>query len=145
MSQVPAAVGAGVDWGPALFHYPIKGEMHAGTSSIDMTGRVRPLVLGPYIELPPGIWRAELRISVDPERGHAPLRFEWGARDTYVAAISEVTASGIYTIALDRIWLEPEPAQARIWNYQPVFQGRMEFLGCRVTRMPDDTPETSGR
>lgn len=142
---LPIPIGASASWTPEQFVYPVGDEPNAGGPSMDMTGRIRLITAGPNIDLPPGMWRAEVRVAVDPEGGRAHLRFEWGAMLFYVVSITEITVPGEYAISLVRPWTEPEPAQMRLWIPQPLFQGRMEFLGCTVTRVADDTPETSGR
>ncbi len=142
---MPIPVGASGTWTPDQFVYPIGDEPNAGGPTMDMTGRIRLITAGPNIDLPPGMWQADVRVAVDPEGGRAHLRFEWGAMLFYVVSITEINAPGEYAISLVRPWTEPEPAQMRLWIPQPLFQGRMEFLGCTVTRVADDTPETSGR
>ncbi|MBU1346968.1 MAG: hypothetical protein KKA16_08440 [Alphaproteobacteria bacterium] len=132
--------GSWANWHPRWFSYP-KG--HAGTIDaplIDLTGRMRPLIYGPYIRLPAGRWRVDLRFTVDPERAHAPLLFEWGAGADYCRIMTEIRYPGTYTISLDRIWPEADAAQLRIWTSHPVFQGTFGFQGCRVTRVAADDP-----
>lgn len=141
---LPVPVGAHAEWGPDRFSYPLKDQYHGGSPVVDMTGRARALLFGPYIELTPGVWRADIRVSVDPEGGHAHLLLEWGSGARFLHCKAEITTPGLYGVALDREWTEQGPAEVRLWIPQPLFQGRLEFLGCRITRMPDDTPETAG-
>lgn len=140
---LPVPVGARAEWTPAHFTYPIGDQPDGGSPILDMTGRIRPVVFGPHIDLPPGTWQVDARIAVDPEGGRAHVRFEWGALASYVVAITPIDEPGEYSLSMVRAWSDPEPAQMRLWIPQPLFQGRMEFLGCTVTRVPDDTPLTS--
>lgn len=132
--------GASANWHPRWFAYP---EGHTGTSDLplfDLTGRMRPLVAGPYIRLPAGRWRIDLGFTVDPERGQAPLLFEWGSGSEFSRVASEIRYPGAYTVSLDRIWPEADSAQLRIWPGHPVFQGILGFQGARVTRIALDDP-----
>lgn len=140
---LPCPAGAAASWPPSLFTYPLGAAFEGGSPLLDMTGRARPVLFGPFVELTPGVWRVEIEVAVDPEGSPALLLFEWGAGALFVSCKAEVAAPGLYSVALDRVWSAGEAAQARLWIAQPLFQGRMEFMGCRVTRMPDDTPETS--
>lgn len=138
--QMPVVAGASANWAPHWFTYSDADTRASDTPWIDLTGRMRPLVFGPYISLPIGRWRAEVRFAVDPERGHAPLLFEWGTGDDYCRIMTDVEHRGVYGILLDRIWAEHGAAQLRIWTAHPVFEGLLHFQNCRVTRVSDDDP-----
>ncbi len=134
---LPPPPGANAAWIPDRFDYPVGAAYEGGTSSIDATGRARGIVHGPYVELSPGLWRAEIDVSVDPEGGKLPLFFEWGAGADFLRLPVKLTTAGVYCVSLERAWYSPEPAQVRLWISEPIFQGRIDFLGCRVTRLGD--------
>ncbi len=139
--QLPIPAGAEASWAPHWFayapgHAPVSGQ----PTWIDLTGRMRSFVYGPYIRLPAGRWRIDVRFSVDPERAHVPLLFEWGGDADFCRIMTEVRHPGTYSVSLDRIWPTAETAQLRIWNAHPVFQGRMVFVHSRVVRVADDDP-----
>jgi hypothetical protein len=128
------------NWSPRWFTYPDGYEGSDEEPQIDMTGRMRPMVHGPSIYLPAGRWRVDLNFTVDPEKAHAPLLFEWGSGVDFSRIVTEIRFRGAYSVGLDRIWDEPQPVQLRIWPAHPVFQGRFGFRGCRVTRVALDDP-----
>ena len=138
--QMPVPAGASANWAPHWFAYSNAADAQA--QWIDLTGRMRPLVFGPYISLPVGRWKVEVRFAVDPERGHAPLLFEWGAGNDFCRIMTDVEHRGAYSIALDRVWTEHGAAQLRIWTAHPVFEGLLNFQGARVTRVADDDPSS---
>lgn len=138
--QLPVEAGAESDWSPYWFAYASGETPSAASPWMDLTGRMRAVVYGPYICLPAGRWRVDVRVAVDPERAHVPLLFEWGAGSDYCRVMAEVHHAGTYSLSLDRIWTEAGAAQLRIWNAHPVFQGRMIFEHCRVVRVADDDP-----
>ena len=132
--------GTRATWLPRWFSYP---GGYAGSPEqplIDLTGKMRPIIYGPYICLPAGRWRVDLEFTVDPERAHAPLLFEWGFGNDYCRVVTEIRHRGRYAVSLDRVWPQADAAQLRIWTAHPVFQGQFGFGGCRVTRMAMDDP-----
>lgn len=137
--QMPIPAGASANWAPHWFTYadPVA---RANSPWIDLTGRMRSLIYGPYISLPIGRWRVEIRFAVDPEGGHCPLLFEWGTGNDYSRLMTDLEHRGAYGLSLDRIWTEPGAAQLRIWAAHPVFEGLLNFESCRVTRVADDDP-----
>ena len=134
------APGTFANWSPRWFVYAGGYDGSDDEPQIDMTGRMRPMVHGPYIHLPPGRWRVNLNFTVDPEKAHAPLLFEWGSGVEFCRIMTEIRLRGAYSVSLDRVWTQPEPVQLRIWPAHPVFQGKFGFLGCRVTRVAKDDP-----
>ncbi len=150
VSESPLAIfddtapGTSATWHPRWFVYTHGYEGSVDAPLLDMTGRMRPIVHGPYIRLPAGRWRVDLDFTVDPERAHAPLLFEWGAGVEFCRIMTEIRHRGAYSVGLDRIWPEPDAAQLRIWPAHPVFEGKLGFHGCRVSRvsMDDPTPPT---
>lgn len=132
--------GSSADWRPCWFAYPDGFEGSVDSPVIDMTGRMRAMIYGPYIRLPAGRWRVDVSFTVDPEKAHAPLLFEWGAGADFCRIMTEIRFPGAYTVSLDRVWTEPDAAQLRMWTAHPVFEGRFGFQGCRVTRVALDDP-----
>lgn len=122
-------------WHPRWFHYP---EGHTGTIDrplLDLTGRMRPVVYGPYIRLPQGRWRAALTVTVDTENSHVPLIFEWGAGVEFCRVVTTIRQAGTYAVSLEHVWEQPDAAQLRIWTQYPIFQGVLGFQGCDVSRV----------
>lgn len=128
-------------WNLQLFQYPVGPPGHetdSGSPLIDLTGRGRILVHGPYIALPVGTWAVDLEVIIDPEGGVARLRFEWGVELEVEAAHPVVDRRGRYRIRLIREWTEPGEAQVRVWTQVPHFQGRLELLSCAVERLAQE-------
>lgn len=139
-SNQPPAIGASAYWGVQHFSYPVGGGFDGGGPDMDLTGRFRILVHGPYIVLPPGLWQVEAQFEVDPERGVTRLRFEWGVGDDLDVASVQIDRPGVYSMALTRLWSVAGPAQLRIWSEHAAFQGHMRFKGCFIRRLPDPHP-----
>lgn len=141
--RLPIPIGASAEWAPDIFNYPQGQAMHGGSPDIDLTGRARILLFGPFVYLPAGAWTVNIDFSLDPFNGKVPLKFEWGNETEFVSHAVHVARAGQYTITLARDWDAVALAQVRIWLTEPLFQGRLVFNGCRITRAPDDTPETT--
>lgn len=132
---LPLDVGTTAEWPISAFRFPIStpaGLVDTGRAAIDLTGRARTIVYGPYIHLPPGLWEAEVRALIQPDGGSAHLRFEWGANPDYVGSSAHVTRNGVYSIKLQRFWPEIRPSELVITSIQPHFHGHFELLSVSV-------------
>jgi hypothetical protein len=131
---VPPAAGARAIWPTDLFTYPA-GRTIDRPLQIDLTGRPRVLVFGPYIDLPAGNWRATIRISADPEGGRIRLRLEWGQGEGMTATSVTIRAPGHYAVSLEQGWLGQGPAEVRIWLEEASFGGRLTLVDVEVDRL----------
>ena len=138
--NLPPRVGVRANWPAQLFSFHTEAFFE-GPSEIDLTGRARMLVHGPYLFLPRGRWKAEIRIAVDPEGGVAPLRIQWGKDGDFATLEARIDRAGQYSVDLERDWGEPGPAQVVVWATQAMFKGRLVFQGCDVERVAATVPE----
>ena len=132
---LPVPTGSGAVWTPDLFRYTRGQQADGGEHRIDMTGRGRIVIHGPYLSLPPGLWRATATFDVDPEGIVAFLRFDWGVGVEVVSEVAEITHPGRYSIVLERPWTTPGAAELRVWVSRPVFKGVFELIDCQVERI----------
>lgn len=133
-ATLPPTTGVTTFWEPELFYYPVGAASDGGQPAIDLTGRARSVVHGPYIYLTPGRWRARVEFEVDPEGGQAHLRFQWGSVvATSTTLISAITVAGAYVVELEHSFESISPAQVIISTEQPLFQGRLELKQCHIT------------
>lgn len=146
-AALPPAPGATAKWPLEAFHYPLvtrDGLIDTGDPAVDLTGRARTLVYGPYTYLTPGHWEVEVTIDIAPDGGGAHLQFEWGANPNFVSVPGSITKSGIYSVKLRRSWRESCPSEMRIKTVQPHFHGRFKLLAVSVRllseRGPDEGP-----
>ena len=138
---LPVRVGAKSIWPPQSFAFPAAGEGDGGSPRIDLTGRDRLLMDGPYMALPPGLWRATLKMAIDPQGRDVPLAFDWGEAHDMVTIEETVRDAGFYAVSLDRLFETPGTAVLRISLTQPLFQGVLEVVECVVERLPDPAPK----
>lgn len=136
--SLPPQAGAAAEWRLEAFNYPVKQGsevFESGDPCIDLTGRVRTLVYGPYTYLTAGRWRVRVEVIVNPEGGLAHLWFEWGSGVDVCVVHSTVDTPGVYAIDLDHDWPQSGPAELRINTLQPHFRGSLELCSVVVERL----------
>lgn len=138
---VDGALGAYVDyfaggglgkitWERELFFIseePAAQEPVPAARPVDITGRIRFLVYGPYINLPPGSWSASVILGFSPEAAGMTYIIEVfaGIQLTHVRIepgderIFEANLHFPIDAAVDH------PVQIRIHNERPAFDGRL--------------------
>lgn len=125
------------DWSSPLFIYDERNSTTAPlTGEVDVTGRSRFLISGPYIFLPKGRWRAAVRIAFDEGAARARYHADWGGGQLHVAHEFSPERSGVYEIILDREWDEPGPSELRVALLEGVFHGGIVLQGAHISRIP---------
>jgi hypothetical protein len=126
-----AGAGLGkITWERDLFFIseePASHEPVPASRPVDITGRIRFLVYGPFINLPPGSWSASVILGFSPEAAGMTYIIEVfaGIQLTHVRIepgderIFEVNLHFSLDAAVDH------PVQIRIHNERPAFDGRL--------------------
>lgn len=130
-ADLPPKPGVSAHWPPHIFSYQLEAFID-GSPVIDLTGRPRMLLHGPYAFLPTGRWRADIRFAVDPEGGAAPLRIQWGKDGDFATSQFRVVQAGEYSVSLEHDWNEPAPGQVVIWLTEAAFRGHLIYRGCSI-------------
>ncbi|MBU2233078.1 MAG: hypothetical protein KKG69_17565 [Alphaproteobacteria bacterium] len=134
-SQLPPPVGASAFWPASVFLRFDSETPGAAADTIDLTGRGRILIHGPYLAIPAGRWRVTFDFEFETPVGSAPFQFEWGEIADIVFHDARASQSGRYSISLERDWLVAGRAEVRIWLVHAVFQGDFRLIGCTVERV----------
>ena len=122
-------------WSERLFLYdPRAARDWEAPGQLDITGRPRILVYGPYFALPPGRWRVRVRFAVDQEAGRREFRMDWGAPSGFTSVPLKLHKGGVYEVEAEHDWLQSEPAELRIVLMEGVIDGRLDFMGATVTK-----------
>lgn len=128
--------GLTVAWSERLFVYdPNSCVEDAELGMLDISGRPRTLLFGPFLVLPPGRWKALMRFAVDEAAAQYPFRFDWGLATEYIDQTITPGEAGVYEIELDHTVEELGYWQFRVVLLQGAFDGRFMFQGGSVTRM----------
>lgn len=102
----------------------------------DLSGRATHAVFGPYLFLPPALWRVDIEFQVDCEDGTNRLFFEWGpasaARTNFE---SVVRRSGTYAVTLQSEFGLADASHCLIATNSSHLQGRMRVLKVSLQRL----------
>lgn len=127
-----------ITWERELFFIseePAAGQPVPATRPVDITGRIRFLVYGPFINLPPGFWSASVILGFSPEASGMTYIVEVfaGTRLTHARVepgnerIFEANLHFSIDAAVDH------PIQIRIHNERPAFDGRLAVGYVTIT------------
>lgn len=122
-------------WSPDIFLYDSRIAPGGRPGDLDLTGRPRHLVSGPFIALPAGRWRATYRLTFDEKGGQLPFRLHWGRFEQLETEDFVPGRRGMFEIAQEFTWAEAAPAEIRITQLEGAFDGRMTFAGIEVSRV----------
>lgn len=144
----PVVGAPATEWALDALNYEAR-IVRAATSvrEIDLTGRPRILVYGPYVALPPGLWRAKIRFSVDDAAAAGrQFRIDWGTQAHYASETFTPGRPGVFDLELDYRWIAAEPAEVRFIVIEGCFSGMASFIGVQVSLIgaADDTPPPIG-
>lgn len=134
----PELIEMSIPWSERLFIYDDKSSRNQSEWGVlDITGKPRMLVWGPYLALPTGHWRALIRFAVDADAARHTYRVDWGTQTDCVSAYVTPRAPGIYEAELDWDFSEPAPSEIRLILTEGSFMGTLMFQGIKVSRVPE--------
>jgi hypothetical protein len=134
--ELPAAAGAALWWGREIFS-SAEGPSGDCPPVIDLTGRPRYLLFGPYVALPPGLWRATAFVELCPDAAKRVLAFQFGAEPDYTTVDVIRGVVGRQVVELEHPMRSDGLAQLRLWLKKAAFHGEARFLGASLERMGD--------
>ncbi|MGE0258645.1 MAG: hypothetical protein AB7T18_07810, partial [Alphaproteobacteria bacterium] len=131
--------GQGIDrlvWEPELFYSckdPAGPVPSPAVGPIDITGRPRAFIYGPYITLPPGSWSADIVLGFSTEAAGMGFFIEVcaGAQlaSTHVQPNAEQVIETSLQFTIDEA--ASTPVEVRVFNERAAFDGRV-ILGSIV-------------
>jgi hypothetical protein len=110
--------------------------------TVDITGRVRALLYGPYITVPPGNWTAEVVLGFSQEATDVNFLIDLLVAGSQICATSiQPTRQGVYSVNLSFVIGEgnANPLEFRVINEKPAFDGRVA-LGRITLTLQQDAP-----
>lgn len=122
-------------WSPALFNYNSRRAAGGGFGELDLTGRPRCLLAGPYIVLPMGRWRATYRLTFDQGGSRARFRVDWGGVESFSSEEFVPGRAGAFELVQEYVWSSRAPAEIRVILLEGVFDGNVTFSGAEVSRV----------
>ena len=122
-------------WAPELFNYASRTVPGGVPGQLDLTGRPRFMLTGPYITLPPGLWRTTYRLTFDAKGSRPRFRVDWGSQTDFVSEEFTPGRPGVFEIVQEYRWTERAPSELRVVVLEGVFEGQMTFGGVQVSRI----------
>ena len=127
-----AAVASPAWWDRGIF---LVAEGEVGPDVIDITGRPRFLVFGPYVELESGVWRATVFLQLCPDAARGRLALQFGAEPDYTTVDLPSNTTGSMSVEAVHRMARPGFAQVRLWLKMAAFHGDVRFFGAVVERV----------
>lgn len=125
-------------WAQDVFHFDDRHPSGPGQDHvIELAGRARALVYGPYIALRPGRWSITARFIVDQDAAVHRLRFEWGHMGSFASFTQSPGRAGEFALTITHDWQEPAAAEFKIIVAQGSLGGELEFIGAEIVREGD--------
>lgn len=122
-------------WDVDRFRYDDRGIVQRERiSKMDIVGRARCLVWGPYEELPLGRWMATARFSMDEWASRHQFAIEFGHKTNYSRHEFRAGKPGIFEFDIEFDAKDKGNAELRLILNQSSLGGQFEFLGVKVER-----------
>jgi hypothetical protein len=130
----PPQPGLETTWSERIFQYDERAARDwEAAGKLDITGRPRILVYGPYLALPAGVWKARVRFAVDEQASKREFRIDWGAPADFKSTSVSPKEPGVYEVEMEHSWPDSAMAEIRLLVMEGAFDGRLDFLGATVS------------
>lgn len=137
-------------WEPGLFYTPDDATppaLGAATGPVDITGRVRHLMFGPYITLSPGSWMGKIVLGFSAEAAGMSFSIEIFAGSQLAFSRLECAGEQVVEVSMpfridDAV---DQPIQIRIANERAAFDGRAALGYVEVMPQGNVSVETRNR
>jgi len=144
--------GRGLDrvtWEPELFYTtaePPGATLVPANGPIDITGRVRFLIFGPFITLPPGQWLVDVVLGFSAEAAGMSFIVEVFAGTQLASTRIEVVGEQVVEVRLNVTIgnLVDQSVEIRVFNERAAFDGRLILGYVSMTpqaSLPEETRE----
>jgi hypothetical protein len=135
----------GITWERELFFVGDQPKEKA-TRPIDVTGRARCLIYGPYIMLPPGAWSVSVLLGFSKEAAELGYVAEVVA-GTHLSRVNlQPEGEGVFEVNLT-ISIEPSmdhPVEVRLFSERAGFDGKLALGQVTLRRQLTSRPEKRG-
>jgi hypothetical protein len=128
---LPVPRGATAWWHSPLFLTP-NGNY---TNPIDVMGRARTLLFGPYISLTSGLWQADLTMEFCADAIQYDYLIDFGTAKTFARSLFRPARAGEQTVSIQYTVQDDTPVEMRVVLLRAAFHGEIIFSGARVTKL----------
>lgn len=127
-------------WVPGAFIIdPNHQTSSSGDVCIDLAGRARCLVHGPYVTLPAGQWKATVRFTVDAAASLHRFRFEWGGQTDFTSFEASPGKPGHFRAELNHAISQSGLSEFRLILPESSLAGALTFAGVDIELCGDTT------
>jgi cytochrome c5 len=139
VEEPPDGVPPRIVWASGLFFLGDRPSEPAA-DSVDVTGRARRLIDGPYIVLPPGAWALSLAATFSRAAAEHEFRVEVCAGRPLATGMIRPQQEGHAELNLDFAVddASDEPIAIRVSSVRAVFDGAIAELRATLTRVPGE-------
>lgn len=122
-------------WGTERFRYCDRAvERRERKSKLDIAGRARCLVWGPYEVLGVGRWEATVSFTMDHWASRHAYVMEFGQIDNYTRMEFTPAREGHFELDIGFDAIHPAKTEIRFIVNQSSLGGTVDFLGARVVK-----------
>ncbi|MGI4817607.1 MAG: hypothetical protein ACRYFE_03730 [Janthinobacterium lividum] len=120
-------------WAVDQFRYDRDGPTGpSAPHEIDLSGRRRILIWGPYVALPKGRWRVRTKLSFDRRATSYNFAVEFGSAAKFERLDFRPEKAGLYEVELEFGFDGKKRAELRVIIDQGVVGGQLGFYGADV-------------
>lgn len=106
-------------------------------ATVEVAGRARILVYGPYLPLPVGHWRVRACLGFSSDIGKMPFIFEVDCGNTVSRGFFEVERGGIYTCDFDfEVADAMHPVELRLISQESALEGQVALIEVALNELP---------
>lgn len=122
-------------WPAEMFTLDPRHVRSGGSERLDVTGKPRFLVFGPYVTLPAGRWKATFRLSFDEAASRMNYWLDWGGTEHFARAEARPGRPGVYEVHIEHESHHDEPFELRVVLTEGAFHGAIEFNGAEISKV----------
>lgn len=137
---VPSSLPSGPSslwWGRDVF-LSEEGEGDCCPVIVDVTGRSRHLIYGPYLPLAAGRWRATAFLDLCADAAKRMLAVELGVYPHFTAVDLRRGVAGRHVVTIEHMMVGEGLAELRLWLKKPAFHGQVRFHGAVLARVGEE-------
>ncbi len=116
----------------------------AAMRDIDIAGRARCLVFGPYMQVFAGNWKARMVLGFSTETVGVPFTVDVATNERIAHTTITPDSAGVYEVNLDFTIEDPDRAvEIRVWIERPAFEGHIAVGFVSLTPGPALVPQAA--
>lgn len=105
-------------------------------ATVEVAGRARILVYGPYLPLPTGVWHATAYLGFSPDIGKLPFIIEADTGQNISRGFFEVERGGFFSLELEFRVADPmHPVEFRLISQDSALEGQLSLIEITLKQL----------